>query len=273
MHVLKFPADLARTQWKKAIEELEDTLVIMRTNPSMFKVWKSRLTGLQDQTQFPLSQFSLGETTYHAVIEQDSINWSNFLMGRLRSKWIDTQYEWIVMTSTKCKCSSTQLVHKEIIVVWKVGWKQWEHRNPILHSDQHSRNQREIRNIDTQIQQYKTQYQPALYPLRDKALFLHSTRFIHQHPKQIKQQWLQSVAMSILRKITADATPVSQEKKLLSNWFRESDRYGSTITNSTGTSAMEENSIILFARPLTRDNNNITEKEYIQGLSLRHQQI
>ena len=83
LHVLQCPADSARTQWEKAIEELEDTLVTQRTNPAIITVWKPRFLGWQDHKRFPFSQFSLGETTHRAIKEQDSINWRNFLMVRL----------------------------------------------------------------------------------------------------------------------------------------------------------------------------------------------
>ena len=114
-------------QWEKTIEELEDTLITLRTNPAIITVWKSRLLGWQDNKRFPFSQFSLGETTHREINEQDSINWINFLMGRLSSKWIDAQQEWIVMTSTKWKISSTRWMFKAIVVIWEVYWKQWEH--------------------------------------------------------------------------------------------------------------------------------------------------
>ena len=135
--MLQCPADSARTQWEKAIEELEDTLVTLRMNPAIITVWKSRLLGWQDNKRFPFSQFSLEETTHRAINEQDSINWRNFLMGRLSLKWIDAQQEWIVMTSTKWKRSSTRWMLNAIVAIWEVYWKQWEHKNTILHHDQH----------------------------------------------------------------------------------------------------------------------------------------
>ena len=46
----------------------------MKINPTIIKVWKSRLLEWQDQTQFPFSLFSLGEKTYDVVKEHDSIN-------------------------------------------------------------------------------------------------------------------------------------------------------------------------------------------------------
>jgi len=78
LHVLQYPADLARTQWELAINKLEATLVTLRTNTAIIKVWKSRLLGWQDKSQFPFSTFILGETTFKAVKEQDYISWKNF---------------------------------------------------------------------------------------------------------------------------------------------------------------------------------------------------
>ena len=43
--------------------------------------------GCQDQQQFPFCLFTLGMTVYSALQEQDLINWSNFLMGRMSKKW------------------------------------------------------------------------------------------------------------------------------------------------------------------------------------------
>lgn len=71
LYVFQCSVDLARTQLEKAIEELEETLVTMRTSSTIIKVWKPRLLGWHDQTQFPFSLFSLGEKTYDAVKEQD----------------------------------------------------------------------------------------------------------------------------------------------------------------------------------------------------------
>ena len=237
---------------KKAIEALEDTLVTLRTNPSIITVWTSRLLGWQDQIRFPFSQYIIVEKTYQAVNEQDSTNWNNFLMGRLRSNWIDAQTELIVMISTKRKRSSKRWMRKAIIAVWEVCQKQWEHRNTILHDNQYLGKQRELRDIDTQIQEYRMQYQSALYLPKDQALFLHSEKFIHKYPTLIKQQWLQSVATARLRKVAADTTPVSQERRRLTNWIRNSDQHQLTTTNEKCTVEEERRSFTLFARPLTR---------------------
>ena len=51
IHVLQCPVDSERTQRKKAIEELEDTLVTLQTHLSIITVWKSKLLGWQDQTR------------------------------------------------------------------------------------------------------------------------------------------------------------------------------------------------------------------------------
>lgn len=57
--------------------------------------------------------------------------------GASQFKWIDAQDEWIVMTSTKWKGSSQQWLYDVTIAVWRRGG-EWEHRNTILHNDQHS---------------------------------------------------------------------------------------------------------------------------------------
>lgn len=82
---------------------------------------------------------------YSTLQEQDTINWTHFLMGRFSHKWEDAQKEWIVYMSTKWKRLSHQWVVKSIIVVWEVIWKQWEYRNAILHHELHLWKQQEAR--------------------------------------------------------------------------------------------------------------------------------
>ena len=42
---------------------------------------------------------------------------------------------------------------------------------------------------------------------------------LHQLPTPIKQQWLLSVQQAQVRKISANVTPISQERQLLRNWL------------------------------------------------------
>ena len=50
--------------------------------------------------------------------------------------------------------------------------------------------------------------------------------------------------------------PVSQERRLLRNWLMESDIQQQTTSNNLRTETDERRSIILFSRPITRENNN-----------------
>ena len=43
----------------------------------------------------------MGMTVYSFLQEQDEINWSKLLMGRMSKKWKDAQDKCIVMPSTK----------------------------------------------------------------------------------------------------------------------------------------------------------------------------
>jgi len=77
MHVLQCPEQVSRTKWKTSISQFEETLVALRTNPSIITVWKSRLLSWGDSRIFPFIAFSLGEKVYLATNEQDAINWKN----------------------------------------------------------------------------------------------------------------------------------------------------------------------------------------------------
>ena len=165
------------------------------------------------------------------------------------------------MTSTKWKRSSTRWMLNTIVAIWEVYWKQWEHKNTILHHDQHPWKQREIKDIDEQIHAYRNQYQSTLYLPRDQTLFTYSTTFIHQYPTTIKQQWLQSIAKVRLRKLAADIIPVSQEIRLLRSWLRESDRQQRVTSNNFSTESENNNRIEIrehIANKITIPTTKIT---------------
>ena len=83
IHVLQCPEQLSRTQWETNISKFEETLVELRSHPSIITVWKARLLSLGDSRRFPFTAFSIGKKVYRATNEQDYINWKPFLMGRL----------------------------------------------------------------------------------------------------------------------------------------------------------------------------------------------
>ena len=219
LYVLQCPTETSRTHWEVAINELEETLIDLQTNPNIIRAWKSRLLGWQDHHKFPFRQFSLRVTVYSALHNQDAINWSNFLMGRLIKKWKVAQDEWIVMTSTKWHRSSQRWFTQAVLDIWEVSWKQWQHRNSILHDEQDPWKQHEIRDLDKQIQLFKTRYTPTSHLPRDQCLFDHTLTMMHQFPTPIKQQWMLSVQQAKVRKIAASVTPISQKCQLLRNWL------------------------------------------------------
>ena len=67
----------------------------------------------------------LGSKVCTALQNQDLVNWTKFIMGRVRKKRDDAQDEWIVRTSTKYKRSSQRWFTKSIFTMWEVSWKQW----------------------------------------------------------------------------------------------------------------------------------------------------
>ena len=123
------------------------------------------------------------------------------------------------MTSTKRKRSSQPWFTQALLAIYEVSWKQWQHENSILHDEQHPWKQREIKELDQQIQLYKAQYNQASYILRDRSHFDPSLVKLHPYPTPKKQQWMLSVHQAQLRKIVANVTPMSQEHQRLSNWL------------------------------------------------------
>ena len=67
LHVLQCPIETSRTQWESAINELEEILIELRTNPQIIMAWKLRLLSWQDQQQFPFRLFTLGMKVYSAL--------------------------------------------------------------------------------------------------------------------------------------------------------------------------------------------------------------
>ena len=134
LHVLQCPAETSRTHWEVAINELEETLIDIRTNPNIIRAWKSRLLGWQDHHQFPFCQFTLRMTVYSALQEQDAINWSNFLMGRLSENgkmlkmnglWWHLQMETLV-TTVVLTCSVSYMGGQlESMATQKRYYPQW----------------------------------------------------------------------------------------------------------------------------------------------------
>ena len=64
IHVLQYPAEAARTDWEKIIEDLEDTLVNLRTHPNIITVCKSRLLSWNNLEPFLFHPFCLREKVY-----------------------------------------------------------------------------------------------------------------------------------------------------------------------------------------------------------------
>ena len=89
----------------------------------------------------------------------------------MSKKLKDAQDEWIVMISTKWKRSSQRWLTQALLAIWKVSWKQWQHINSILHDDQHPWKQREVKEIDQQIELYKLQFNQTSYLPQDRRLF------------------------------------------------------------------------------------------------------
>ena len=71
----------------------------------------------------------------HAIREQNAIGWSKFLEGCISKEWrivMENYYDGI-----KSRKSGKRWTIMLIQKLWDVAWDQWEHRNGILHDQEH----------------------------------------------------------------------------------------------------------------------------------------
>ena len=175
------------------------------------------------------------------------------------------------MKSTKWKRSSQRWFTQALLAICEFSWKQLRHENSILHDKHHHWKQREVQEIDNQIEMYKIQFSQTSYLLRDKSMFEVSLVRLHRYPTPIKQQWLFSVKQAQLRKIAANITPISQKRQFLTNWLslrRLSNggqgRITSMVTDKgKGTNQVINDTPSTISRPIILDDED-NNRSYVE---------
>jgi hypothetical protein len=115
------------------------------------------------------------------VQKQDAIGWQSFLEGRPSVGWSEVQhryYEFLDSRRTGLRWL-TALIQK----LWDVAWDMWDHRNRVLHDQEHSVAR------DLQIQQITDEFatgsvglaREAKLPQEDYNLFSNDCRPIKRH--------------------------------------------------------------------------------------------
>jgi hypothetical protein len=124
-------------------------------------------------SSWPAKRIHRGDTSRNfyalpAVVQkQDAIGWQSFLEGRPSVGWSEVQhryYEFLDSRRTGLRWL-TALIQK----LWDVAWDMWDHRNRVLHDQEHSVAR------DLQIQQITDEFATGSVGLAREAPLLRRT--------------------------------------------------------------------------------------------------
>jgi hypothetical protein len=129
----------------------------------------------------------------HALLQQNTIGWYNFLMGKVSSRWQDVQqkyFEWLKRRNTG-RAWVKALIQK----VWEISWDLWDHRNEVRLSSLSPTNQRLIEDLNAQI---TAEFASGIQGLgtRDHHWLEKPLAYVLTYDKEHKAQWLASIDLA-----------------------------------------------------------------------------
>ena len=134
VHVIKCKHPTTVSLWKKSLENLQEEMEILKTDPEIIKVIITRLNEWWwDRREMLL--FVKPEIE-DALRSQKKIGWEQMLYGRLSIKWRTAQESWLVRCHSKFKTSTTWAKRLAKLFI-HVSWSLWEQRNDMLHNPDH----------------------------------------------------------------------------------------------------------------------------------------
>jgi hypothetical protein len=155
-----------------------------------------------------------------ATIEQDNIGWYNFLLGRLSSRWADSQQRYL--ESIK-KCNSGRRWTIAILdKIWDILWDMWEHRNGIVHDPNHPRRQAMQQMLQMEVQEVYEEGSDTLLS-RDRLLFSKPLDTLQPGSEIEMRQWLSSVLLARQRAVSQTEEYVASlhaERNAMRQWLQ-----------------------------------------------------
>ena len=212
-HILKCPAESARTQWNKSIAALDQWLQTAQTHP---QIRKDIIEGLQQwHDQIPgCRPYVEGSTAGHS---QDSIGWGLALEGCLAQKWREEQDTfWKAFKSRKSSRRWTTALLKRLMMT---AWDMWNHRNKALHEEE--ANKQAILE-DAVNKKIRDTYQQgrALLPFNARSLMKRPLAKLLQFPEHYKRQWIASVEAAKARFTRLGHNPARKERRTMTRYIR-----------------------------------------------------
>ena len=188
--------------WTTSMEELVTLLEQLDTHPSLLHAIPQRLN--QWRNQHPLPPLQGDDSFMAALAEQDTIGWKNFADGFVTKLWIPIQTaHYRRIRSRKHGVSwMTKVLRKSHELVWR----QWDHRNDILHRVDQPRQKAARALLDACCVREVT-IGCHNYPVRDRKQFSIPLFHLLDRSTGFKKNWILNVTairQKLLRRTTND---------------------------------------------------------------------
>jgi hypothetical protein len=156
-----------------------------------------------------------------AVLEQNSLGWYNFLLGRLLTRWADAQQRYL--ESIDKRNTGRRWTIAILAKIWDISWDIWEQRNGIAHDTLHPRRLAQLQVLQ---QEVKDVFRDGCDDLlsRDKRLFDKGLEKILAGSDIEMRQWTTSVLLARRRATCAKedyAASLRAERSVMQHWLNQ----------------------------------------------------
>jgi len=125
-------------------------------------------------------------------LEQDSIGWYNFLLGRVSTKFQEIQGQYYLQLQQRN--TGARWLKLLIVKIWEVSWDMWEHHNHILHNTLTKRKQEELSKLQEEARAQIAIGTAGLLP-QDYHWLRQPQRLFNKTSDQL-QLWLHSIHLA-----------------------------------------------------------------------------
>jgi hypothetical protein len=195
VHVLTCQGNGAGITFTLALQKLDTQMRSIFTAPEIRQSILKSLNHWRRHQHYstPPVMFQDAFGVREAVLEQNSLGWYNFLLGRLSTRWADAQQRYL--ESIGKRNTGRRWTIAILSKIWDISWDMWEHRNGIAHDTLHPRRLAKLQVIQ---QEVKDAFGDGCDDLlsRDKRLFDKGLEKILAGSDIEMRQWTTSVLLA-----------------------------------------------------------------------------
>jgi hypothetical protein len=220
-HVLLCQDPRASEHFEKLAKKLDTELVSMETAPEIRRTIIRKITNWRRRRRVT-AQITNKYGEREAAEHQDTIGWTNFMIGRMAPEWASAQqryFDWLGRRRT-----GKRWLVAITVKLLNLSWDMWDHRNKILHASVHPWKLIKVSQADSQIdEEYERGYINLLR--KDYKWLTQPLRTVKKLPIEDKLQWIESVRLARIR---FDRDSVAQfqsfrpERDAIAKWMRTS---------------------------------------------------